>query len=75
MFQGLLTERYLLQEIEENDQTFIFKGLSHPQVIPYYGISYQTFEATKAQMDFYREMLVNDTGCWWKIVSKERERR
>jgi [ribosomal protein S5]-alanine N-acetyltransferase len=72
MFPELTTERYLLQEIKDDDQAFIFEGLSHPQVIPYYGVSYQTFEATKAQMDYYRDMQVNNTGCWWKVVSKER---
>ena len=71
MFPELTTGRYLLQEIKDEDQAFIFEGLSHPQVIPYYGVSYQTFEATKAQMDFYRDMYVNNTGSWWKIVSRD----
>lgn len=71
MFPQLTTTQYLLQEIKEEDQAFIFEGLSHPQVIPFYGVSYQTFEATKAQMDFYHHMQVNDTGTWWKIVNKE----
>jgi ribosomal-protein-alanine N-acetyltransferase len=71
MFPQLETTRYWLQEITPNDQSFIFEGLSHPQVIPYYGVSYQTFEATMAQMNFYEEMLASDTGMWWKIVSKE----
>jgi [ribosomal protein S5]-alanine N-acetyltransferase len=75
MFSELATKHYLLQEITTEDQAFIFEGLSHPQVIPYYGVSYKTFEATKAQMDFYREMHVNDTGTWWKIVGKEKRVR
>ena len=72
MFPELTTERFSLQEFKEEDQAFVFKGLSHPQVIPYYGVSYQTFEAAKAQMDFYRDMQVNDTGTWWKIVNKDK---
>jgi len=75
MFPELATERYLLQEIKPEDQAFIFEGLSHPQVIPYYGISYQTFEATQAQMDYYSHMQVNDTGTWWKITDKSKGER
>jgi [ribosomal protein S5]-alanine N-acetyltransferase len=71
MFPILTTERFLLQEITTDDQVFIFEGLSHPQIIPYYGVSYQTFDAVKAQMNFYRDMQVNETGIWWKIVGKE----
>jgi len=71
MFIELSTARYFLQEIKDEDQAFIFEGLSHPLVIPYYGVSYQTFEATKAQMDFYKDMQVSDTGTWWKVVSKK----
>lgn len=70
MFPVLTTERFLLQEIMADDQGFIFEGLSHPQVILFYGVSYGSFDAVKAQMDFYRDMLANDTGTWWKIVEK-----
>lgn len=71
MFPVLTTDRFLLHEIIADDQAFIFEGLSHPRVIPYYGISYQTFDAAQAQMDFYRDMQVNETGTWWKIVKRE----
>jgi ribosomal-protein-alanine N-acetyltransferase len=71
MFPELTTKRYLLQEIKEEDQPFIFEGLSHPQVIPFYGVSYKTFEDTKVQMDFYRTMQEADSGTWWKIVAKD----
>jgi ribosomal-protein-alanine N-acetyltransferase len=70
MFPKLATNRFALQEITADDQPFIFEGLSHPQVIPFYGVSYQTLEETKAQMDFYQEMQQNDTGTWWKIVTR-----
>ena len=72
MSDNLITDRFSLQEILTEDQAFIFEGLSHPQVIPYYGISYETLEATKAQMDFYRDMQVNGTGMWWKIVDRKK---
>jgi ribosomal-protein-alanine N-acetyltransferase len=38
----LQTARYNLVSIEDEDQDFIFEGLSHPDVIPFYGVSYHT---------------------------------
>ncbi len=67
----LTTQRFLLQSIEAADQAFIFKGLSHPDVILYYGVSYETFESAKAQIDWYESLEKEQTGCWWKIVDKQ----
>jgi len=68
MFPILTTERFSLQQIVAEDQSFIYEGLSHPDIIPFYGVSYHTYEATKVQMDFYNELWEKDTGTWWKIV-------
>lgn len=70
MFPELTTERLLLQEVKAEDQEFIFRGLSHPDVIPFYGVRYDSFEATKAQMDWYRNIYEQGTGISWKIVDK-----
>ena len=70
MFPELNTERFLLQKILATDQEFIFKGLSHPHVIPHYGVHYSSFEATAAQMQFYSQLWQDKTGCWWKVVEK-----
>lgn len=70
MFPELDTPRFLLKQIVSDDQAFIFKGLSHPDVIPYYGVQYDSFDATKAQMEFYDNLWSEKTGCWWKIVDK-----
>ena len=48
-----------------SDINSIFQGLSHPQVIKYYGVSYASLEATKEQMDWYAQ----PTQCWWAICS------
>ncbi len=69
MAPELTTERFRLKHILPQDQEFIFQGLSHPQVIPFYGVRYHSLEATKEQMEFYAELSRNDTGYWWKIVS------
>ncbi len=71
MVPELETERMLLQEIKPEDQAFIFDGLSHPQVIPFYGVQYTTLAATGAQMDWYRQMVQEGTGLPWKMVLKE----
>lgn len=71
MFPELDSERFLLQQIVRADQAFIFEGLSHPEVIPYYGVWYDTFEAVGAQMDFYEEQWNSGTGCYWKIVNRQ----
>jgi ribosomal-protein-alanine N-acetyltransferase len=67
MFPELHTPRCTLRKIVSSDQQKIFEGLSHPEVIPYYGVSYKTFEATEAQMNFYDDLLKNETGIWWAI--------
>lgn len=66
-FPELKTSRLLLRQFNKNDLESVFKGLSHPQVIKYYGISYTTLEATRAQMDFYADLEKNETGIWWAI--------
>lgn len=71
MFPELSTERFLLQRILPEDQAFVFEGLSHPQVIPFYGVRYDSFEAAKAQMDWYEKLWREGSGVPWKIVDKE----
>ncbi|RYZ27354.1 MAG: N-acetyltransferase [Chitinophagaceae bacterium] len=71
MFPELTTERLLLQQVRPEDQQFIFEGLSHPEVIPFYGVRYDSFEATKTQMDWCRKIYEEGTGISWKIVDKQ----
>ena len=72
MFPELTTERLLLQEIKPEDQAFVFEGLSHPDVIPFYGVRYDSFDATKAQMDWYRQLTEQGSGLAWKMVTKQK---
>jgi len=65
----LRTERLLLRKIEQNDVQNVFKGLSHPGVIKYYGVSFSTLAATEEQMIWYKELEQNETGIWWAICS------
>ncbi len=71
MFPELQTERLLMKKIEAADQGFVFEGLSHQEVIPFYGVRYESFEATKAQMEFYEQLVAEGSGLPWKLVERE----
>lgn len=68
-FPIITTKRILLRPIMESDLENVFKGLSHPGVIKYYGVSYDNLEATKAQMNFFASLEKEGTGMWWAISS------
>ena len=65
----LKTDRILLRGITERDLENIFHGLSHPEVIRYYGISYDSLEATQGQMRWFAE----EQQCWWAICSLDNQ--
>lgn len=69
MVTAITTNRLLLRPFEEPDIEYVFKGLSHPDVIKYYGVSYSSVEATKAQMQFFANLEKNKTGAWWAICN------
>jgi ribosomal-protein-alanine N-acetyltransferase len=64
------TERLLIRPIEPSDHQQVFEGLSHPEVIPYYGVSFDSFAATQEQMDWYANLVQNETGIWWAVCDK-----
>lgn len=66
----LRSERLVLRTISATDHGRVFSGLSHPDVIRYYGVSYRTYEATQEQMDWYATLTHESTGHWWAIRSK-----
>ena len=65
------TSRLLLRPIVDSDIGNIFKGLSHPDVIRYYGVSFLTLEATAEQMTFYTDLVRNGTGIWFAVCSPD----
>ena len=65
------TERLSIRKIIPEDIPSVFKGLSHPEVIKYYGVSFMTLEATQEQMDWYANLEENGTGQWFAVCSKE----
>ena len=65
----LKTERLLLREIVESDLQNIYSGLSNPLVIKYYGVSYDSLEATKEQMKWFKD----PKQLWWAICSHDHQ--
>ena len=72
-FPTLTTDRLLLRQFQPDDLENVFKGLSHPDIIPYYGVSYDSLEATKAQMAFFADLEENGTGVWWAVCSPDNQ--
>lgn len=70
-FPTLTTPRLLFRQFQPDDLENVFKGLSHPDIIPYYGVSYDSLEATKAQMAFFADLEEHGTGIWWAICSPD----
>lgn len=70
-FPTLDTDRLTLKQFIPENLENVFHGLSHPQVIKYYGVSYDSLESTKEQMKWFEDLESNGTGIWWAIYSKE----
>ena len=69
-FPTLSSDRFILRQFVYSDLEDVFKGLSNPAVTAYYGVSYDTLEATKAQLTWFAELEKKNTGIWWAICSK-----
>lgn len=72
-FPEIITGNFLLRKIQPEDHNQVFLGLSHPDVIRYYGVSYDSPEAAKIQMQWYDELLEKNTGIWWAICNREND--
>ncbi len=69
-FPTLKTDRLLLRQLIDTDLGHVFYGLSHPDVIKYYGISFDSLEATQEQMVWFEDLLKTETGIWWAICAQ-----
>ncbi len=67
----LKSKRLILRKLEISDIENVYRGLSHPDVIKYYGISFDSLEATKEQMTWFSDLKKNETGIWWAVCSKD----
>ena len=64
------TDRLLLRRFTAADLENVFRGLSHPDVIRYYGVSFRTMEEAKEQMEWFAGHEENGTGIWWAVCDK-----
>mgnify|MGYP001133751685 CR=1 FL=1 len=67
----ILTNRLLLRQFNESDLENVFKGLSHPDVIKHYGISFESLEATKEQIAWFADLEKDGTGIWFAVCSSD----
>lgn len=65
------TKRLLLRQIVASDIDNIFKGLSHPDTIKYYGVNFNTLDETETQMKFYADLEKDETGIWFAVCSSD----
>ena len=70
-FPILESERVTLRQFVPSDIENVFKGLSHPDIIKYYGVSFDSLEATKEQMIWFADLEKNEKGIWWAVCSKD----
>lgn len=66
-FPKLQTTRLHLRQFKASDVDLVYYGLSHPEVIQYYGVSYDSLEATEQQMEWFEKLWNERTGLWWAI--------
>jgi ribosomal-protein-alanine N-acetyltransferase len=70
-FPEITTDRLLLRQVTDADKAKVFEGLSRPDMIQYYGVSYKSLEDTQVQMDWFRQIWEEGTGIWWALALKE----
>lgn len=65
------TSRLRLRPIQTDDIQDVYQGLSHPEVIRHYGVSFDSLEATQEQMDWFAQLEREQTGRWWAVCSAD----
>ncbi|RIA09205.1 ribosomal-protein-alanine N-acetyltransferase [Flavobacteriaceae bacterium MAR_2010_72] len=68
-FPTLKTQRLFLREITDLDLENIFNGLSNPEVIRHYGVSFNSLEATKEQIIWFADT----KQLWWAICALDNQ--
>ena len=72
-FPLLKTRRLLLRQFVATDLDNVFYGLSHPEVIKYYGVSFSSSEETKNQMKWYAELEEKGSGIFWAVCLQDNQ--
>ena len=70
-FPDIKSERLRRRQFRPDDIGNGFAGLSDPDVIKYYGISFDSLEATRLQMEWFAGLEKKGTGIWWAVCSPD----
>ena len=70
-FPILVTDRLRLRQFKDSDLGNVYEGLSHPDIIKYYGVSFNSLKATEEQMTWFSDLEKEGEGIWWAVCSKE----
>jgi ribosomal-protein-alanine N-acetyltransferase len=62
--------RFALRSMRKDDIHAVYQGLSNPQVIAHYGVSYDSLEATQVQMDWFASIKRDGSGQWWALCDR-----
>lgn len=65
---SVFTKRLHLRNFVDSDITSVYKGLSDPLVVRFYGVEYETLEGTQEQMEWFKNLEEEGTGRWWAIT-------
>ncbi len=65
---SVFTKRLHLRNFVDNDIISVYKGLSDPLVVRFYGVEYATLEGTQEQMEWFKNLEEEGTGRWWAIT-------
>ena len=66
---SIQSNRLLIRQFVESDIDNVFKGLSHPDIIKHYGVSFDSLESTKEQMKWFADHEKEGTGMWFAVCS------
>ena len=70
-FPILNDQKLILRQFSEKDIDLVYRGLSDPKVIRYYGVHYDSLAATQEQMDWFKSIFVKEEGIWWAICDRK----
>lgn len=74
VFPELQTDRTVLRQFQKSDINYVYQGLSDPEIIRYYEVSYTSLEHTKEQMQWFSSLEKEGAGIWWAIWDKKEHR-